>query len=137
MLVCDLCLLNLAILAGSRLSGVLGALGQILLSCLVHMHSRLRFLRQGRVHVGPITWEVLRQRHHASLTWARGCVLSRHRLAPATRHDARPQRDTCNGSLKEFQTKFKELDLISRIKVWARRRWLNPNDIGFVVSKDY
>jgi hypothetical protein len=61
MLVCDLCLFNLAILAASRLSGVLGALGQILLSCLVHMHSRLRFLRQGQVHVGPITWEVLRQ----------------------------------------------------------------------------
>jgi hypothetical protein len=61
MLVCDLCLLNPAILAVSRLSGVLGALGQILLSCLVHMHSRLRSLRQGQVHVGPITWEVLRQ----------------------------------------------------------------------------
>jgi hypothetical protein len=61
MLVCDLCLLNPAILAVSRLSGVLGTLGQILLSCLVHMHSRLRSLRQGQVHVGPITWEVLRQ----------------------------------------------------------------------------
>jgi hypothetical protein len=60
MLVCDLCLLNLAILAVSRLSGVLGALGQILLSCLVHMRSRLRSLRQGQVHMGPITWEVLR-----------------------------------------------------------------------------
>jgi hypothetical protein len=59
--VCELCLLNPAILAVSRLSGVLGALGQILLSCLVHMHSRLRSLRQGQVHVGPITWEVLRQ----------------------------------------------------------------------------
>jgi hypothetical protein len=58
--VCDLCLLNLAILAVSHLSGVLGALGQILLSCLVHMHSCLRSLRQGQVHVGPITWEVLR-----------------------------------------------------------------------------
>jgi hypothetical protein len=62
MLVCDLCLLNPVILAVSRLSGVLGALGQILLSCLVHMHSRLRSLRQGQVHVGPITWEVLRHR---------------------------------------------------------------------------
>jgi hypothetical protein len=60
MLVCDLCLLNPAILAVSRLSGVLGALGQILLSCLVHTHSCLRSLRQGQVHVGPITWEVLR-----------------------------------------------------------------------------
>jgi hypothetical protein len=59
MLVCDLCLLNPAILAVSCLSGVLGALGQILLSCLVHMHSRLRSL--GHVHVGSITWEVLRQ----------------------------------------------------------------------------
>jgi hypothetical protein len=45
--VCDLSLLNPAILAVSRLFGVLGALGQILLSCLVHMHSRLRSLRQG------------------------------------------------------------------------------------------
>jgi hypothetical protein len=63
MLVCDLCLLNPAILAVSRLSGVLGALGQILLSCLVHTHSCLRSLRQGQVHVGPITWEVLRQKH--------------------------------------------------------------------------
>jgi hypothetical protein len=60
MLVCDLCLLNPAILAVSRLSGVLGALGQILLSCLVHTHSCLRSLRQGQVHVDPITWEVLR-----------------------------------------------------------------------------
>jgi hypothetical protein len=59
--VCDFCLLNLAILAVSRLSGVLGALGQILLSYLVHMYSCLRSLRQGHVHVGPITWEVLRQ----------------------------------------------------------------------------
>jgi hypothetical protein len=57
--VCDLCLLNPAVLVVSGLSDVLGALGQILLSYLVHMHSRLRSLRQGQVHVGPITWEVL------------------------------------------------------------------------------
>jgi hypothetical protein len=55
MLVCDLFLLNLAILVVSGLSGVLGTLGRILLSYLVHMHSRLRSLRQGQVHVGPIT----------------------------------------------------------------------------------
>jgi hypothetical protein len=61
MLVCDLCLLNLAILVVGGLSGVLGTLGWILLSYLVHMHSRLRPLRQGQVHVGPITWEVLPQ----------------------------------------------------------------------------
>jgi hypothetical protein len=61
MLVCDLCLLNLVILVVSGLSGVLGTLGRILLSYLVHMHSRLRSLRQGQVHVGPITWEVLPQ----------------------------------------------------------------------------
>jgi hypothetical protein len=61
MFVCGLCLLNPAILAVSRLSGVLRALGQILLSCLVHMHNRLRSLGRGQVHVGPITWEVLRQ----------------------------------------------------------------------------
>jgi hypothetical protein len=54
MLVCDLCLLNLAILVVSGLSGVLGALGQIMLSYLVHMHSRLRSLRQAQVHVGPV-----------------------------------------------------------------------------------
>jgi hypothetical protein len=60
-LVCDLCLLDLAILVVSGLSGVLGTLGRILLSYPVHMHSRLRSLRQGEVHVGPITWEVLPQ----------------------------------------------------------------------------
>jgi hypothetical protein len=59
--VCDLCLLNPAVLIVSGLSEVLGALGQILLSYLVHMNSRLRSLRQGQVHVGPITWEVLPQ----------------------------------------------------------------------------
>jgi hypothetical protein len=61
MLVCDLCLINLAVLVGSGLSRVLGTLGRILLSYLVHMHNRLRSLRQGQVHVGPITWEVLPQ----------------------------------------------------------------------------
>jgi hypothetical protein len=55
MLVCDLCLLNPAVLVVSGLSEVLGALGQILLSYLVHMHSRQGSLRQGQVHVGPIT----------------------------------------------------------------------------------
>jgi hypothetical protein len=61
MLVCDLCLLNPAVLVVSGLSEVLEALGQILLSYLVQMHSRLRSLTQGQVHVGPITWEVLPQ----------------------------------------------------------------------------
>jgi hypothetical protein len=56
-----MCLLNPVILAISGLSEVLGTLGQILLSCLVHMHSRMRSLGQGHVHVDPITWEVLRQ----------------------------------------------------------------------------
>jgi hypothetical protein len=59
--VCDLCLLNPAVLVVSGLSDVLGAIGRILLSYLVHMHSNLRSLRQGQVHVGPITWEVLPQ----------------------------------------------------------------------------
>jgi hypothetical protein len=59
MLVCDLCLLNPAVLVVSGLSEVLRALGRILLSYLVHMHNRPRSLRQGQVHVGPITWEVL------------------------------------------------------------------------------
>jgi hypothetical protein len=54
-------LLNLAVLVVSGLSDVLGAIGRILLSYLVHMHSRLRSFRQGHVHVGPITWEVLPQ----------------------------------------------------------------------------
>jgi hypothetical protein len=61
MLVCDLCLLNLAILVVSGLSGVLETLGRILLSYLVHIHSRLRYLGRGHVHVVPITWEVLPQ----------------------------------------------------------------------------
>jgi cytoplasmic iron level regulating protein YaaA (DUF328/UPF0246 family) len=61
MLVCDLCLLNPAILVVSGLYGVHGTLEHILLSYLVHMHSFLRSLRQGQVHVGPITWEVLPQ----------------------------------------------------------------------------
>jgi hypothetical protein len=64
MLVCDLCLLYLAVLVVSGLSEVLGALRQILLSYLVHMHSRSRSLRQGQVHVGPITWEVLPQQSY-------------------------------------------------------------------------
>jgi hypothetical protein len=54
-------LLNLAVMVVSGLSRVLGTLELILLSYLVHMHSRLRSLRQGQVHVGPITWEVLPQ----------------------------------------------------------------------------
>jgi hypothetical protein len=76
MLVCDLCLLNPVVLVVSGLSEVHGTLGQILLSYLVHMHSCLRSLRQGQVHVGPITWEVLPQqspltsrekRHHMGI----------------------------------------------------------------------
>jgi hypothetical protein len=59
MLVCDLCLLNPAVLVVSGLSGVVRTLGRILLSYLVHMHNRLGSLRQWLVHVGPITWEVL------------------------------------------------------------------------------
>jgi hypothetical protein len=54
-------LLNPAVLVVSGLSEVLGAVGKILLSYLVHLHSSLRSLRQGHVHVGPITWEVLPQ----------------------------------------------------------------------------
>jgi hypothetical protein len=61
MLVCDLCLLNPLVLVVSGLSGVLRAIKRILLSYQVHMHSRLRSLTQGQVHVGPITWEVLPQ----------------------------------------------------------------------------
>jgi hypothetical protein len=60
--VCDLCLLNPAVLVISGLSEVLRTLGRIMLSYLVHMHSRRRSVRQGHVHVGPITWEVLPQK---------------------------------------------------------------------------
>jgi hypothetical protein len=63
MLVCDLCLLNLAILVVSGLSRFLETLGRILLSYLVHMHSRLRSLRQGQVHVAPITWRFCHKHH--------------------------------------------------------------------------
>jgi hypothetical protein len=60
-------LLNPAVLVESGLSDVLGAIGHILLSYLVHMHGCLRSLGQGQVHVGPITWEVLpHERPHAS-----------------------------------------------------------------------
>jgi hypothetical protein len=52
-------LLNPAVLVVSGLFDVLGAIGRILLSYLVHMHGRLRSLGQGQVHVGPIPWEVL------------------------------------------------------------------------------
>jgi hypothetical protein len=55
-------LLNPAVLVVSGLSDVLGAIGRILLSYLVHMHGHLRSLGQGQVHVGPIPWEVLPQR---------------------------------------------------------------------------
>jgi hypothetical protein len=71
MLVCDLCLVNLVILVVSGLSGVFGTLRRILLSYAVHMHSRLRSLRQGQVHVGLITWEVLPhipERHDERMT---------------------------------------------------------------------
>jgi hypothetical protein len=60
-------LLNLAVLVISGLSDVLGAIGRILLSYLVHMHSCLRSLRKGQVHVGLITWEVLLQLKHLLL----------------------------------------------------------------------
>jgi hypothetical protein len=60
-------LLNHTILVVHGLSEVLGALRQILLSYLVHLHSSLSSLRQGQVHVGPITWEVLPQELHGSL----------------------------------------------------------------------
>jgi hypothetical protein len=61
MLVYDLCLHNLVILVVSGLSGVLGTLRRILLIYPMHMHSRLRSVRRGQVHVDPITWEVLPQ----------------------------------------------------------------------------
>jgi hypothetical protein len=73
--VCDLCLLNPAVLVVSGLSGVLGALGRSLLSYLVHMHSRLTSLRQGQVHVGPITFEVLPHGVCGSLCQAWVCPL--------------------------------------------------------------
>jgi hypothetical protein len=79
MLVCDLCLLNLATLVVSGLFGVLGTLRWILLSYLVHIHSRLRSLRQGQVHVSPITWEVLPQgmSSHKTNRYTTGIIGSR------------------------------------------------------------
>jgi hypothetical protein len=70
-------LLNPAVLVVSGLSDVLGAIGRILLSYLVHMHRCLRSLRQGHVHVGPITWEVL---PHASyvLTNKSGKIVAKY-----------------------------------------------------------
>ena len=70
-------LLNPAVLVVSGLFDVLGAIGRILLSYLVHMHGRLRSLGQGQVHVGPITWEVLPQTgsvHRAKEHVRWGCV---------------------------------------------------------------
>jgi hypothetical protein len=75
MLVCDLYLLNLVILVISGLSGVPGTVGQILLSYPVHMHSRLRSLRRGQVHVGPITWEVLPHIPHISTQEVSSCPI--------------------------------------------------------------
>lgn len=59
MFVQELCLLNPlnpVILVISGLFVVLGTLRQILLSYLVHMHSRLRSVEQEHVHVSPLTW---------------------------------------------------------------------------------
>ena len=70
-------LLNLVILVVRGLSGVLGTLRRILLSYLVHMHSRLRSLRQGQVHVGPITWEDLPQQDSCPL----GTITTAHARA--------------------------------------------------------
>jgi hypothetical protein len=82
--VCDLCSLNPAVLVVSGLSEVLGALGQILLSYLVHMHSCLRSLRQGQVHVGPITWEVLP--HTPVLTYLSNDIIETW-VEPTTRYN--------------------------------------------------
>jgi hypothetical protein len=65
-------LLNPAVLVVSGLSDVLGEIGRILLSYLVHMHSRLRSLGQGQVHVDPITWEVLPQVVHRTVRCTTG-----------------------------------------------------------------
>jgi hypothetical protein len=66
----------------SGLSEVLGTLGWILLSYLVHMHSRLRSLRQGQVHVGPITWEVLPHNQCSRKTKCYSCQHQGHILVP-------------------------------------------------------
>jgi hypothetical protein len=91
--VCDLCLLNLAILVVSGLSGVLGTLGRILLSYLVHMHSHLRSLRQGQVHVGPITWELLPQPSSSLLLPSLGNGILILPLAIRHLRDDRDERD--------------------------------------------
>jgi hypothetical protein len=63
--------------------------------------------------------------------------VSRHRLTLATRHNARPQRDAHDAGARELKMDSTEPDPISKVRVWARRRWLNPNDIGSDVSEDY
>jgi hypothetical protein len=102
MLVCDVCLLNPAILVISGLSKVLRTLGQIMLSYLVHMHSRLRSLDQWHVHVGPITWEVLRHIHSDPKS------LSSHKSIPKSTHITSTQRFSTNpqekGSTQEHKT---------------------------------
>jgi hypothetical protein len=67
-------LLNPAVLVESGLSDVLGAIRQILLSYLVHMHGRLRSLGQRQVHVGPITWRFCHKMELKMLTQRIKCV---------------------------------------------------------------
>jgi hypothetical protein len=65
------------------------------------------------------------------------CVVQTRICTHHTRHDVWPQIDMCNASVKEFQTNFKEPYSISRIIVWARRRWLNPKRYWIRCSEIY
>jgi hypothetical protein len=64
-------LLNPGVLVESGLSDVLGAIGQILLSYLVHMHGRLRSLGQGQVHMDPITWRFCHSWYRSRIKYIR------------------------------------------------------------------
>jgi hypothetical protein len=50
-------------------------------------------------------------------------VLSRHWLAPATRHNVRPQRDVRNAGARGFKMDVTEPDSISRVRVRTGCKW--------------
>ena len=70
---------------------------------------------------------------HVSFTWARGCALSRHRLALATRHNARPQKDARNAGARKFKMDFIEPDSISKVRVRTGCKWTESMASGFEI----
>jgi hypothetical protein len=59
-----------------------------------------------------------------SFTWTRNFALSIQGLAPATRPNARHQRDACNAGAREFKMEFTEPDSISMIRVRTGCKWI-------------